>query len=84
MRSGIGVQRQSRSPVSNAHGRRDGPDLASRFLGLKPGAAQHFGEAAGRAVEAGQFRRVQLDDAVVDAEPGQGCKHVLDQLDLAR
>ena len=38
-------------------------------------------EAVGRAVEAGRFRAIEFDEAVIDAQSGEGREEMLDQGD---
>ncbi len=57
----------------------DAPDSPLRRLQDRTGVAQDIDEAPCRAVQTGRFRSIQLDQAIVDAQTGQGCQNVFDK-----
>ena len=66
------MQGQARFPAAHDDRLLDTPDRMRRGLADGPGLQQGADEAACRAVEAGRFRAVQFDQAVVDAQAGPG------------
>ena len=60
------------------------PDAAPRGLLLDAGPDQGLDEAGRRAVESGRLGGVEFDEAVVDAEAGEGGEDVFDEADLDR
>ena len=60
----------------------DGPGDANEFLGrilfLDAGGLDQEDEGRGRTVENGHFRRIQIDPAIVDAQPAEGRHQVFD------
>src|SRR5262249_56557563 len=59
-----------------------GADGTASRLGDDTGGQQGVRKGAGGAVQAGRLGAVQLNQAVVDAQAGQGGEDVLDERDL--
>ena len=77
----IRVNRENRVSFLDAERTIDDQGLARAVLLDRPGTVQSLDEETARTIAPGALARIDLHQAVVDLQTGQGGHHVLDHLD---